>query len=310
MKIKKYIPHLILLLAAVIWGFGFAAQDKIEGLGAITIGAVRSWIASAFLIILIIVFDKLRKNGRQLISKHGVDITAREWIGGALCGVALFLASFFQQTGITMGTDGGKAAFITSLYVVLVPIYSLFIKKRPAVNVWIAVVIAALGFYLLCVKEDMSIAPTDIYVIICALIFPIHILLIDRFSDGCDTVRLSFVQFLTCAVVQTVLAFIVEAPVSLDIIGNNILPLLFLGVFSSGVAYTCQMIGQEGVEPSAASIIMSLESVFGVLGTALVVGTVLTPREYVGCAIVLGAVILSQIEFGKGANVDEPSNNG
>lgn len=299
MKIKKYIPHLLLLLTAAIWGFGFVAQDKIEGLGAFTIGASRSFIAFIFLIFVVIIFDKLTKNGRQLISRRGIDITRRELIGGVLCGIALLLASFFQQTGISAGTDGGKAAFITSLYVILVPLYALFLRKRAPLNVWIAVAIAAVGFYFLCVKDDLSIAPTDIYVIICSLLFPFHILLIDHFGNGSDCIRLSLVQFLTCAVLQTVLAFIFEAPISPELLGANLMPLLFLGIGSSGIAYTLQMVGQKGVDPSVASIIMSLESVFGVLGTALVLGSTLEVREYIGCAIVLVAVILSQIEFKK-----------
>lgn len=293
---KKYIPHLLLLLCAAIWGFGFVAQDAIEGLGALTIGAVRSIIAFVFLIFVVMLFDKLGGGKRKLISKRGIDLTRVEIIGGILCGIALFAASFLQQTGISAGTDGGKAAFITSLYVVLVPIYSLAIRKRPPANVWIAVAIAAVGFYFLCIKEDLSIAATDVYVIICALIFPLHILFIDHFDERCDPVRLSMLQFLTCAVIQGVLALILE-PTEPGTIAANLFPLVFLGIGSSGIAYTLQMLGQKGVNPSAASIIMSLESVFGVLGTALVLGAELSPREYIGCAIVLAAVILSQIDF-------------
>lgn len=299
MSIKKYIPPLLLLGAAMIWGFAFAAQDAIEGLGAFTIGATRSWVAAFFLIPVVLVMDRVRKSGRQLFSRRGVDLTRVELIGGVLCGVALTAASFFQQAGISAGTNGGKAAFITSLYVVLVPIYALALRKRAPVNVWLGVAIAAVGFYLLCVKSDLSISPEDILVIICALLFPLHILIIDHFSPKTDGVRLSMIQFFTCAVIQTVLSLIAESPISLSTIGANILPLIFLGVGSSGVAYTLQILGQNGVNPAAASIIMSLESVFGVIGTALFLGTQLEVREYIGCAIVLVAVILSQLDFSK-----------
>ncbi len=299
MNVKKYIPHLLLLGAAMIWGFAFAAQDAIEGLEAFTIGAIRSLVAGVFLILVTLVMDKVRKNGRRLFSRCGVDLTMVEIIGGILCGIALTMASFFQQAGISAGTNGGKAAFITSLYVVLVPIYALALKKKAPLNVWLGVAIAAVGFYLLCVKSDLTISPEDILVIVCALLFPLHILIIDHFSPKTDGVRLSMIQFFTCAVIQTTLALITESPISFSTIGANIMPLLFLGIGSSGIAYTLQILGQNGVNPAAASIIMSLESVFGVIGTALFLGTQLEVREYIGCAIVLVAVILSQLEFGK-----------
>ncbi len=299
MRIKKYIPHILLLLAAMIWGFGFAAQDAIEGLSPFTIGASRSWVAAAFLIPIIMLFDRLKKSERRLFSHKGIDLAKTEIIGGILCGAALTLASALQQAGISAGTNGGKAAFITSLYVVLVPIYALALKKKAPLNVWIGVAIAAVGFYLLCVKSDLTISPEDILVIGCALVFPLHILIIDYFSPKTDGIRLSMIQFLTCAVIQTVLALITEQPIDAALIFANILPLIYLGVGSSGVAYTLQILGQNGVHPAAASIIMSLESVFGVIGTAVVLGTHLEVREYIGCAIVLVAVMLSQLEFKK-----------
>lgn len=287
----------MLLGAAAIWGFAFVAQDSIEGLGANTVVAVRSWIGALFLVFAVMLFDKLGGAERKLISRHGIDISRTELVGGALCGVVLAAASVFQQLGIASGTDGGKAAFITSLYVVLVPIYALFIKKRAAANVWVSVGIAAIGFYLLCIKESVGIVLSDAFVVTAALIFPLHILLIDHFSPRCDGVRMSLVQFITCGAVETVIALIAERPVSLGDIGANILPLIFLGIGSSGIAYTLQILGQNGPDPSAASIIMSLESVFGVIGTALVLGTVLEVREYIGCAIVFAAVILSELDF-------------
>ena len=298
MKIKKYIPHLMLLSAAMIWGFGFTAQDAIESLGAFSIGAVRSWIAGFFLILVIMLLDRLRHTGRRLFSRCGIDITRTELIGGILCGVALSVASSLQQIGITDGTDGGKAAFITSLYVVLVPVYSLLIGKRAHLNVWISVAIAAVGFYFLCIKDDLSITLSDVWVILCALVFPLHILIIDHFSPRTDGARLSCVQFFTCAVIQTVPAIVIGGDTMAEV-GANILPLLFLGVGSSGIAYTLQILGQNGVDPSAASIIMSLESVFGVIGSMLILHSTLSEQEYIGCFIVLVAVILSQLEFPK-----------
>lgn len=305
MKIKKYLPHLMLLGAAAIWGFAFTAQDMIDGIGANTVVAVRSWIASLFLIAVIPLFDKLRGNGRALLSRRGVDMTRTELIGGVLCGIFLAVASVFQQLGIQNGTDGGKAAFITSLYVILVPIYSLAMKKRAPINVWCAVGIAAVGFYLMCIKENVGIVASDIFVIICSLLFPLHILTIDHFSPKCDGIRMSLIQFVTCGVIETAVALIFEAPVDMAAVWQNILPLIFLGIGSSGIAYTLQILGQNGPDPTAASIIMSLESVFGVIGTALFLGARLEPREYVGCVIILAAVILSQLDFRKNPKKDK-----
>lgn len=297
MKAKKFISPAILLTAAMIWGFAFAAQDAASGIGAFTLGFARSIIAGVFLIFVIIVLDKLLKTERTLFSKQGIDLNKNEIIGGIICGSILAAASAFQQLGINNGTDGGKAAFITALYVVLVPIYALALKKKAPVNVWISIVIATVGFYLLCIEENLSMVPSDILVLICAIIFPIHILTIDHFSPKCDGVRMSMVQFFVAAVINFVIALFVENPLDPAVMLDNALPILFLGIGSSGIAYTLQIIGQKGVNPAVASIILSLESVFGVVGTAVFLGQRLTAREYIGCAVVLVAVILSQIDL-------------
>ncbi len=298
---KKLVSPALLLLASVLWGFAFVVQSGASSVQPFTLGAGRSILAGIFLIILIPALDRAMKTGRCLVSRRGIDISRHELIGGVICGVVLAVASFFQQLGINSGTDGGKAAFITALYVVLVPVYALALKRRAPFNVWLAVVISVFGFYLLCIKSDLSIAPSDVLVLLCSLIFPIHILAIDYFSPRCDGVRMSAVQFITAAIFNTLMALIFERPASVGIqsLGEAILPVLYLGIVSSGVAYTLQIIGQRGVDPTAASIILSLESVFGVIGTALLLDTVMTPREHVGSAVVLFAVILSQLDFKK-----------
>ena len=297
MNKKKYIASSLLLLAAVIWGFAFAAQDAASGMGAFTLGFARSIIAGVFLIFVVILFDRVTGSERKLFSKRGIDLNKSELIGGVIIGTVLVIASAFQQIGINSGTDGGKAAFITALYVVLVPIYALALKKRAALNVWISVGIAVVGFYLLCIKDDFTVALSDLLVIAASMIFPIHILTIDRFSAKCDGIRMSMVQFFTAAVLNLTVALVTEGTGELSLVVPNILPILFLGIGSSGIAYTLQIIGQKDVPPAAASIILSLESVFGVIGTALFLGQTLSPREYLGCAVVLLAVILSQIDF-------------
>ena len=297
MKLNKYISPILLLIAAIIWGFAFAAQDAASEMDAFALGFWRSLVAGFFLIAVIIALDKLLGTGRRLISKKGIDLNKTEIIGGMIIGAVLATASAFQQIGINQGTDGGKAAFITALYVVLVPIYALALRKKAPVNVWISIAIAVVGFYLLCITDDVTVAPSDILVVVSAMLFPVHILTIDRFSPRCDGVRMSMVQFFTAALINLVIALTTGGTASLSFTAPLLLPILFLGIGSSGIAYTLQIVGQKGVNPAVASIILSLESVFGVIGTALFLGQTLSAREYLGCAVVLVAVILSQIDL-------------
>ena len=293
----SFIYPLLLLLAAMIWGVAFTAQDLASGVGAFTIGAVRNFFATIFLFCVIPVFDKLSKNGRSIIPKSGkAPFTVRELIGGAIMGVLLSLASALQQAGINNGTDAGKASFITALYVVLVPVFASVIGKKQSITVWFSVVIAAIGFYLLCIGGSFSILPSDLLIFGSAIVFALHIMVIDRFSDGSDGVRMSAIQFASGFVCNTALALIFESPIDFSAIGSAILPLLYLGIASSGVAYTLQIVGQKGTPPTAASLILSLESVFGVVGATLILGEVLLPREYIGCTVVFVAVIFSQLD--------------
>ena len=295
---KKHLSPILLTLAAIIWGFAFSAQKAAGGVPPLTLGAIRSLIAAAFLLLVIIAFDKLFNTGRFIFKKKRIfDLTRHEILGGAICGVILAVASFFQQTGMNRGSEAGKASFITALYVVLVPIYALALKKRAPLNVWLSMIPAVIGFYLLCVGDGFKIAPADIYVVICALIFPLHILVIDHFSPRLDGVRMSFVQFITAAIVNAALALIFESPVPSSVITDAALPLLFLGIGSSGIAYTLQILGQRGANPAAASILLSLESVFGVVGSAILLREQMSPKEYIGCAAIFVAVILSQLDF-------------
>jgi len=301
---KKNISCILFVIAAMIWGFAFSAQKQIEEVPAFTVGAVRNIFATLFLFLLIPLLDKATESGRMMFSKKKpLDFTKYELIGGAVCGSVLTAASAFQQFGIGEGTDAGKAAFITALYVVLVPVLNLLLKKRSPINVWISVGIAVVGFYLLCIKDDFTLVFSDALILICALIFALHIISIDRFSPRSDGVRMSCIQFLVAFLLNLVLALIFESPIDLDLIGEGILPLLYLGIGSSGIAYTLQIVGQKHVNPAVASVILSLESVFGVVGGAIFLGERMSLREYIGCAIVFVAVILSQLDFTK-KNVD------
>ncbi len=291
---KKYISPLLCLLAAMIWGFAFTAQKESTALSAFAVGAVRNIFACLFLLCIIPIFDKIRaKNGDVRKS----FFTKYELIGGAICGIILTAASAFQQIGLGEGTDAGKAAFITALYVVIVPIISSLFGKRTSVRIWISVALAAVGFYLLCIKGDLTLAPSDALVLVCALIFALHIIAIDRFSPLSDGVRMSCVQFGVGFILNTAAALIFEGAPEMSALSEALPSLLYLGIFSSGIAYTLQIVAQRDTHPTAASIILSLESVFGVIGGALFLGEAMSPREYLGCAVVLAAVLLSQIDL-------------
>ena len=294
---KRIISPILFILAAAIWGCAFSAQKIASAVPPFTLGAARSIFAGVFLIFVIIAFDKINGGDRRLISRKGIDFSRYELIGGAICGVILSMASVLQQSGVGNGTDAGKAAFITALYVVLVPVFGLLFKRKAALNVWISVGIAVVGFYLLCIKNDFSITPSDLLVLSCALVFAFHILAIDHFSPKCDGVRMSCIQFFTAAIVNFAFALVLESPIAFSEVGNSIWAVIYLGVGSSGIAYTLQIVGQKDYNPAAASIILSLESVFGVLFAAILLKERLSVREYVGCAVVFVAVILSQIDF-------------
>ena len=282
------------LAAAAIWGFAFVAQKAAIVIPPFTLTALRSFIGGFFLIFVILLFDRLHGDGRRLFSKKGLDVTRVEWIGGVLCGIALSSATIFQQFGI-QGTDAGKTAFITALYVVIVPIFGIFLGRRSPLHVWISVGLAVVGFYFLCIGESFTLAPSDLLVLICALLFALHITVIDRFVDRCDGVRMSCIQFFTVGVIGTVLALIFDRGLSASVVFQNALPILFLGIGSSGIAYTLQILGQKDAHPAVASVLFSMESVFGVVGGALVLGEKLSNRELLGCSIVFVAVILSQL---------------
>ena len=300
MKTNKYISMMLLAVAAFFWGFAFVAQDLVSDIQPMSIGFARWFIGALFLIVVIPIMDKSSKNGRTLVSKKGFDFTKHELLGGIITGSILTVASVVQQMGINLGTSGGKAAFITALYVVLVPIYALFLKKRAKINVWIAVLIAVVGFYLLCIKQNEGIVASDIWVILSAAIYPIHILAIDHFAPKCDCIRMSCVQFSVAFVLNFVGALIFESPISWGEIFMHIIPFLYLGIFSSGISYTLQMVGQRNVNPTVASLILSLESVFGLVGSVMILGDSLQLKEYIGAGLIFLAVILSQVELKKG----------
>lgn len=302
---KKLFSVIILLIASIIWGLAFSAQKDAGELGGFTVGAARNFFAVLFLIPVLPLMDKISKSGRSIIKDGRPDFTKSEIIGGIIAGAFMTFATALQQNGISDGTDAGKAGFITALYVVIVPIYALLFGKKSPPRVWISVGIAIIGFYLLSVKSNFTIVPSDLLILLCAFVFSGQIMTIDLFADKCEGIRLSLVQFMSGFVINLIFALILESPINMAAVGDNILSLLYLGVFSSGIAYTLQVIGQKNLNPGVASILLSLESVFGAIGGALIFGEVMTPREIIGSAIVFSAVILSQLEFKKKEKQDQ-----
>lgn len=294
---KKYLSASLLFTSALLWGFAFVAQKAATALPTFTLLFSRNVIAVLTLIPVIILFDKLSKNGRKLFSKEKiVDISKKELIAGIICGIFLFSASALQQAGIA-DTDAGKASFITALYVVIVPFYALFFGKKSSINAWIGILISIIGFYMLSIKDGFKITAADLLILLCAFVFAMQIMAIDLLLPGCDGIRLSVVQFATVMVLSLVASLIFETPLTFSSITDVLPEILYLGIVSSGVAYTLQILGQKNTPPAVASILLSLESVFGALFSAIILSERMSAREYVGAGIVLFAVILSQLDF-------------
>lgn len=291
---KQFKGALLLTLTALIWGTAFVAQSLgMDHLGPFTFNSVRNFIAALALLPLIFFFRR-RQNPRRAPGAPS-DYRKVLWTGGVLCGAALAVASSLQQIGIQF-TTVGKAGFLTALYIVIVPVLGLFLRKHVSMPVWISVAIAAVGTYLLSIKEDFTIGTGDLFVILCAAAFSVHILLVDHFSPLVSGVELSCIQFLTAGVLCAATSFIAEEPRLSDIL-MSLGPILYTGLLSSGVGYTLQIIGQRDTPPAVASLIMSLESVFAALSGWLVLRQGMSPREAFGCALVFAAVILAQIPF-------------
>ena len=285
------------ILAAFIWGTAFVAQDLCaDSIGTFAFNATRYFIAVLALLVVIAISDKAKKDKPALSAEEKKAANKQLWLGGLCCGVALAIASNFQQAGLVAGTDAGKAGFITALYVVLVPVFGLFFKRKVSLPVWIAVVCSVVALYLLCIKGDFSLAAGDLLILVCAVCFAVHILVIDHFTAYCDGVKLSCLQFLFAGIISAVCMFLFE-DVDFAAIWGCILPLLYVGIFSCGVGYTLQILAQKDSNPTVVTILLSLESVFAVIAGAIILHQQMTAREYIGCVVMFVAVILAQIQF-------------
>ena len=288
----------MLLLASVLWGTTFVAQRiGADHVGAYTYLAGRSWIAVAFLTPIVHAFDRFHdRRGTDNRRPRSAADRKKLIAAGIAAGVALCAASAAQQIGVAY-TTASKAGFITALYVVLVPVLSIFIGKRPSAHIWACVVLALVGTYLLCITgEELKLQLGDAYELACALLFAVQILVVYHFSPLVDGVRLSRMQFLVVAVLSTALLLLFETPTWADV--RAALPAIaYAGIFSSGIAYTLQILGQANVNPTVASLVMSLESVFSALSGWLILGERLSPRELLGSALMFAAIVLAQVEF-------------
>ncbi|MGN0984432.1 MAG: DMT family transporter [Gemmiger sp.] len=286
---------LLLVLGALIWGTAFVAQSVGSGyVGPYTFLASRSWLAVAFLGSLVLV----RRS-------HGAPLPRDPrplWKGGAACGTALFAASVAQQMGIGNTTSTAKAGFLTTLYVVLVPLFGVFLGRRPGARLWGCVGVSVVGLYLLCLAghDTLAFSGGEWQLLLCALLFSVQIMLVDHFSPRLDGVQLSFAQFFVTAVLSTLFMLLLEQP-TLAQLGGAAVSIAYCGIMSSGVAYTLQIVGQRKLDPTIASLAMCLESVFSALAGWLILGQTLTPTELAGCALMFAAIVVCQLPARKKA---------
>ncbi len=299
-KIKQWGSALLLVITAIIWGVAFVAQSVGgDSVGAFTFLASRSFIAGVALL------PVIAWRSRKKAAARAPTASPRTlWIGGILCGTALMIASAFQQIGIgDPNTTVGKAGFITALYIVIVPVVGVFMKKKVPLSVWIGVVLATVGMYLLCINEGFAISYGDFLILICAVVFSGQILLVDHFSPKVDGVKLACIQFFTCGTLSAILMLFFETPTWASVM-EAWMPILYAGLFSSAIGYTLQIVAQKNVPPTIASLLMSLESVFSALAGWILLQQAMSGRELLGCVLVFAAVVLAQIPlsaFGKRA---------
>lgn len=328
MKKTEWKSPALLFLTAVVWGVAFVAQSVgMDYVGPFTFNCIRCLIGAVVLVPCIWFLDGWKQrpdgascgresagapdgasDGRESAGASRGASDGREsteapsgasdgshalLAGGICCGLALFVASNLQQIGIQY-TTVGKAGFITALYIVMVPVFGIFLKKRAGICVWVSVALAVAGLYLLCITDRLALGKGDILVLLCAVVFAVHILVVDHFSAKADGVRMSCIQFLVCGLLSGVCMLLTEHP-EMRLILQAWQPILYAGVFSCGVGYTLQIIGQKGTDPTVASLILSLESVVSVLAGWLLLGQRLSVRELGGCALMFAAILLAQM---------------
>lgn len=291
---KRIISNILLLVTALIWGSSFVAQKAGTVLEPFTYNGIRTLVGGISLVPVILILSKVGKNkSAEAVPKDKKSLI----IGGIVCGTFLAIASNLQQFGMYFDADAGKAGFITALYIMIVPILGMFLGKRVRPLVWFCVLLGACGFYLLTIAGKgvgLTIEKGDLFILLCAVLFSCHILAIDHFSPKCDGVKLSCLQFFVAGGLSFIMMLVFESP-SLNQILDCWFPIIYAGVFSCGIAYTLQVVAQKNAEPTAASLILSLESVFAVISGAILLGERMTGYEILGCIVIFVAVILAQL---------------
>lgn len=298
---KKTRGNLLLLFTSFIWGTAFVAQRvSMDYIGPFTFNAVRMLLAGMALLIVVALMDAIRRRRPELEAPSPADPKANKLllIGGIATGGMLFIASSFQQFGVKY-TTAGKAGFITALYIVLVPVLGLFLRKRVGRLVWVGVGVAVAGLYLLCISGSFSVGLGDALMVLCALFFAMHILIIDYFSPKVDGVKMSCIQFFVCSALGFAAMLIFETPVFSEILAAW-QSIIYAGVISGGMGYTLQIIAQRDTEPTVASLLMSLESVFAVLAGVVLLHESMSWREGIGCLLMFTAIVLAQIPEKRG----------
>lgn len=301
MKSTKLRSSILLLITAFIWGTSFVAQSiGNQYIGPFTFNFCRFLLGGIVLLPVAAYTSRKQKAiiaGSETAPAAHPENQKKErmtlLLGGICCGLCLFLAGSFQQVGMIY-TTVGKSGFITAMYIILVPILGIFLKRKCSSLVWISVFIALLGMYLLCINEGVSINKGDLLMCGSALMFACHILIIDHFAPKTNNIALSCIQFLVAGLLSIIPSFLTETPVLSEIYAARY-SILYLGIFSSGIAYTLQIIAQKGLNPTIASLIMSLESAISAIAGWIILGEALSPREIAGCVIMFFAIILAQL---------------
>ncbi|MDY3941107.1 MAG: DMT family transporter [Eubacteriales bacterium] len=293
-----------LLLTAVVWGFAFVAQTVgSDHVGAFLFNGIRFALGGISLLPVIALFEKKNPDPASHKQLMRTTVTA-----GIVCGILLCSASTLQQYGIELfqragfPDSSGRAGFLTALYMVLVPLFNLFTGKKAGLFTWIGVGFAAIGLFLVSVSSAFTISPEDLVVLGCAVLFAAHILVIDRFGDGLYSLRFSMIQFFVCAVVSFIAWGIsivtgLHTAESFSDLKAALVPILYGGFMSVGVAYTCQVLGQKRADPAVASVLLSMESMFSVIGGALILHERMTARGYIGCVLIFLGVLCTQVKF-------------
>lgn len=288
MRAKKVKSTILLFLTAIIWGFAFVAQRVgAEYLGAFTFNGIRFLLGGISLIPVVLIFERKKLNKAKL---------NKTLVAGLLTGMILFIASTLQQFGVELTASSGKAGFLTGLYIVIVPLFRFLMGKKTSVVTFFSAGFAVVGLFLLCMNGDkVYFGIGDIILIIGAVFWAVHILMIDKFVNDVSPLKYSMTQFFVCGILSIIIALLTE-PFSFTAIKSAGIPILYGGIMSVGVAYTCQILGQKNADPAFASIVFSTESVFSAIGGAVILHEIMSGRGYLGCVLIFIGIVLSQLD--------------